>query len=572
MKTPWRAAAFLSLALGAAALWAWSVHAVVFDDAYISYRYADNLVSGHGLVYNPGERVQGYTNFLWTLIAAAAIAVGQDPLEATRALGVASHVATVAAVAAVACRLWLSTSPLGWALLPSLAVMVAPPSFAAQAGSGLETSFMGLLMAAGGVVLFYGDPARRGTRALLAALLLVACLTRLDGLAAAGAAAIAIAGSALAAGATMRTALQRAASLVAPVGIGVAAFLAASAAYYGDWLPNTYYAKAADVPHLREGLAYLDAFVRSEPQSIPLALLAFVPLFARRDERRFRLALYAVVTLFVELVHIVRFGGDFMEYRLLWQLYGLLALGAVVGLASALEISRPAALVAAAAALAFAFQPAVLETAYGMQSLPEMDSYTRTGAVVGRRLAEVLPRDTVLATTLAGTIAYYSRRTVIDQWGLNDRFVAHLPYRQMTLVRGHVKSASEEYLRSRGVNLRIDHPMVCPCARLCRNGRPSVFVVLDADHCLRTSYDGPQPALTAHFCAHPEQFLLDEVRCPDRAQSSPPSSGFGSLYFATDLQFAAIPRDRAIEASARYANTSTLITANRASSRIARSR
>lgn len=34
------------------------------DDAYISYRYALNLVAGHGLVYNPGEYVEGYTNLL----------------------------------------------------------------------------------------------------------------------------------------------------------------------------------------------------------------------------------------------------------------------------------------------------------------------------------------------------------------------------------------------------------------------------------------------------------------------------------------------------------------------------
>jgi hypothetical protein len=34
------------------------------EDAYISFRYARNFVQGHGLVFNPGERVEGYTNFL----------------------------------------------------------------------------------------------------------------------------------------------------------------------------------------------------------------------------------------------------------------------------------------------------------------------------------------------------------------------------------------------------------------------------------------------------------------------------------------------------------------------------
>src|SRR5712671_3005496 len=41
------------------------------DDEMISMRYARNLVEGHGLVWNPGEHVEGYTNFLWTLAMAA---------------------------------------------------------------------------------------------------------------------------------------------------------------------------------------------------------------------------------------------------------------------------------------------------------------------------------------------------------------------------------------------------------------------------------------------------------------------------------------------------------------------
>jgi len=42
----------------------------LFDDAMISMRYGKNLASGAGLVWNPGERVEGYTNLLWTLYMA----------------------------------------------------------------------------------------------------------------------------------------------------------------------------------------------------------------------------------------------------------------------------------------------------------------------------------------------------------------------------------------------------------------------------------------------------------------------------------------------------------------------
>ena len=58
----------------AAARQAW-----VCDDAFISFCYAENLTHGLGLVYNAGERVEGYTNFLWTLWVALGMKLGATP-------------------------------------------------------------------------------------------------------------------------------------------------------------------------------------------------------------------------------------------------------------------------------------------------------------------------------------------------------------------------------------------------------------------------------------------------------------------------------------------------------------
>ena len=53
------------------------------DDAFISFpsRYAQNLAAGNGLVFNVGERVEGYTNFLWVILLAPAewIGIGAEP-------------------------------------------------------------------------------------------------------------------------------------------------------------------------------------------------------------------------------------------------------------------------------------------------------------------------------------------------------------------------------------------------------------------------------------------------------------------------------------------------------------
>jgi arabinofuranosyltransferase len=47
----------------------------LFDDGMITMRYADNLVSGRGLVWNSGERVEGFSSPLWVFILAGFVAV-----------------------------------------------------------------------------------------------------------------------------------------------------------------------------------------------------------------------------------------------------------------------------------------------------------------------------------------------------------------------------------------------------------------------------------------------------------------------------------------------------------------
>src|SRR5688500_17520988 len=60
------------------------------DDGLVLDRYAVNLVNGEGLVFNIGERVEGITSLLWTLVIAAGAFFGADPVGFGHWLGVAS--------------------------------------------------------------------------------------------------------------------------------------------------------------------------------------------------------------------------------------------------------------------------------------------------------------------------------------------------------------------------------------------------------------------------------------------------------------------------------------------------
>src|SRR5947207_13920041 len=74
-------------------------HALLFDfvndDAYISFVYARNLAEHGQLVFNLGDRVEGYTNFLWTVLLAAFYDIGVVPEIASRILGTAFGIATL---------------------------------------------------------------------------------------------------------------------------------------------------------------------------------------------------------------------------------------------------------------------------------------------------------------------------------------------------------------------------------------------------------------------------------------------------------------------------------------------
>ena len=58
------------------------------EDAFITFRYTENFVAGHGLVYNPGERVEGFSNFLWLLILAFFHKLGFGLLTTSKVLAV----------------------------------------------------------------------------------------------------------------------------------------------------------------------------------------------------------------------------------------------------------------------------------------------------------------------------------------------------------------------------------------------------------------------------------------------------------------------------------------------------
>jgi arabinofuranosyltransferase len=279
------------------AMLAWAP--LVIDDAYISFRYARNLARGLGLVYNVGERVEGYTDFLWTVLVAGGLKLHLDPLVVTKILGGGSALGSLVVVWALALRLHRGR------LVPPIAtwLLASSATFAGYAMAGLETSFFVFLILLGTwQILVERDQSDRFPWSGLVYAL--AALTRPEAPLYFGIAVLALGRQAFG-----RQNLIRAAVFLSIVG----GHLLWRRAYYGVWVPNTVLAKTGGGgDQTRAGLAYLRAYVEATG---PLLLggVVGVILAVRRSTWLRRVV---VATALAGAASVVAVGGDWMP---LWR-------------------------------------------------------------------------------------------------------------------------------------------------------------------------------------------------------------------------------------------------------------
>ncbi len=116
----------------------------MIDDAFITFRYARNVVQGIGFVYNLGERVLGTTTPFYTLLMAALAALTHSENYPLLALSINALADAASTFLLYHLGRRLSNSPLvGWAA--ALLWAMAPMSVTFAIG-GMETSVFILLM------------------------------------------------------------------------------------------------------------------------------------------------------------------------------------------------------------------------------------------------------------------------------------------------------------------------------------------------------------------------------------------------------------------------------------------
>ena len=452
------AAAGLWVVIGGRLLVDWEV-----DDAYISYRYSWNLIHGYGLVYNPGEVVEGYTNFLWTLLSAGAMRIGLPPG--------------------------------GFALAATIVCGICLVGITNHLGRRLAG---GHRRAAGGLALAVSALTR--PEGLLVAVLILAARAWHDRQAGLP---------------TIRLLL----AALAPFLVIMVPYEAWRLSYYGYPFPNTFYAKTGtSIDQFGRGALYALRFLSYHWLLVALALVGIAFAVGQvwksirrpkaegeeKVEEEARANLRAILSLFavVYTLYIIAEGGDWaIGSRFFVPLAAPVALlaqeGARLGLDKMRADARYARGALAATALAFALYDAyalwnglvegpaiavgllLLALAYVVGVWRRRLSHFSVAAAalvmlivvsaiydlwVQRLDAELstrtmrdmykfqkwclaalwvrdnTPPNTLLSATPAGSLAFYSERPVIDMFGLNDLHIGHLAVSNMgSGLAGHEK-------------------------------------------------------------------------------------------------------------------------------------
>ena len=449
--------------LGVAAAVALIAHMLRFrfvtDDAFISFVYSRNLVEHGQLVFNLGERVEGYTNFLWTVFLAGWLKLGWQPESSSIVWGTTFAIASFLPCARLVRWARGGTEYVPWDALPAL-LLATLSGYACWSGGGLETQMFTFFVTLAAALYLTRE---RGPGLALGLVFGLAALTRPEG-------------NLFFALTALHHAIGKVRAREWRVSRGEVAFVAAFLAlvvphlvwrhaYYGWWVPNTFYIKSSGgFGAWGRGLYYLTR-ASSAHLLLPLAVVSLGAFLDDQSARR--LLGYTLLCGAVFALYVVSVGGDFMGlFRFTLPIVPLIVVAGVVGFRAILVRARKDWLAPIAAALVLGIfvwnAIAVDKTALAIGSDNGIDTpgylrwYTADRAAIGKWFGAHRQDDDFAAVGGAGAQVYYSRMRSLDCFGLSDEYIAHsVP--PVSNRPGHQKYAPDDYILSRKPTIITSH-------------------------------------------------------------------------------------------------------------------
>ncbi len=426
-------------ALCVVALWAHARTYLPFmvDDAFISLRYSWRLLHGQGLTWTDGERVEGYSNLLWVLLVAAGGLVQSNLVWVARTLTFAATVATFGLLLVSGLRR-AGLAAVWFFAVAALSLALCGPVAAWSIGGMEQPLLVALLLAAvvASEPLLAAEVTPHSAAVLSMSLPLgLLCLLRPDGVLFTVAAVLALLCGRGPRVPTFRLIFR----LVLPPAVCTLGQLAFRWFYYGDFWPNTYYAKGSfSWVRVEQGWGYIH---RSLKQLRALwvggGFALCLATFSQELRRRTWFAFFALI---LWLLYLVRIGGDiFPQRRHLLVVFALLAfllLAALQWLWGRRHFVRFSALLLGPVLLAWLGAAQKRDV---NRILALSDTGHWSGQPVGQFLHKVFEKQRpLLAVDAAGALPYFYQLPCLDMLGLNDRYIArHPPSDLGTGFNGH---------------------------------------------------------------------------------------------------------------------------------------
>lgn len=394
------------------------------DDAFISYRYAENLRAGKGLVFNPGERVEGFSNFLWVIILALFNFLGLSPLILSKIISFFFSLLMIFLIFKTAQAFGLDKL---FSFLCALTFSFSS-SLAYFAMSGLETILYTFLLLLSAFIneKYEKEPDKKYLFYLYGALL-AASLTRPEGFLffLISFAYHILKKAILRKGIQLKKILQ-----IQSLFLLIYAFLLLIRYwYYGDLLPNTFYAKPQGTFVELGYSAFFSNFINALFSG---SFLLIPILFLLVKKKYFQRYLYPLLFCLGQIAF-MSYAGDWMAFgRFFFPVLPIVIVLTFVLLdlisANLKKSKLKLAIKSLSIVLIVIF--AGLNTFQTGKALLHKDAYpylvmnSSLLIEVGKWLNQNYPPETVLALRRQGAIPYYSGMKSIDILGLTDKEIA----------------------------------------------------------------------------------------------------------------------------------------------------
>lgn len=417
------------------------------DDSYISFRFVKNFVEGKGLVFNPGERVEGYTNLLWVLILSVFYAMKMNIESISQYLSLGFSILVLFQIFKISSLVEFKgennkgktvQSSYLFNFIP-VVLMVLTGAFNFWAISGMETGmFIAFVLA--GIFYYIKNKNSGAPNYLFSIYIFLASLTRPEGLYFFGLIIlhkVIISIREHKAGFIKDIFSKNNLITYAAYIIPTALLMLFRLSYYGYPFPNTAYAKTGfSITYLTAGWTYFKNFFEAY---MLYGVVFALPLFLfKKKENFFEVSLMYLLTIFYS-IYIIIVGGDVLkQFRfflpvlpLIYILFGKFLEDVALRMKSKGSGSIKTGL---AIALGVSIILGIINYNNQKEAIKK-DVETENGLVEKMKSAGLwfknkqtqLGRPLVLAATTIGAVSYFSDVIVIDNLGLTDETIAHKP-------------------------------------------------------------------------------------------------------------------------------------------------